>query len=90
LVQNNEFALQLKPDVVFRRLEGGGVLVDLSTNQIFELNDTGARVWELLNESPSPREAAEQLAREFDVDVDVAMRQLRDLIDTLVGEGLLV
>lgn len=89
MVQNNEFALQLKPDVVFRRLEGGGVLVDLTTNQIFELNDTGARVWELLTRNPSLREAADQIALEFDVDVDVAMGQIRDLVDSLAGEGLL-
>jgi hypothetical protein len=89
LVQNNEFALHLKPDVVFRRLAGGGVLVDLTTNQIFELNDTGARVWELLSENPSQRDAADQLAREFDVDVDIAMRQLRDLVEILRDEGLL-
>jgi hypothetical protein len=41
---------ELRPedDVVSRRLEDEVVLVHLRTNRIYKLNETGARLWELL------------------------------------------
>ena len=84
-----ESAPKLKPDVVFRRLSEGGVLVDLATNQIFELNDTGARVWELLNEPDSRATVVERLSDEFDIDADTAADQVQTLLHDLETEGLL-
>ena len=82
-------APKLKPDVVFRRLNEGGVLVDLSTNQIFELNDTAARVWELLNEPSEQESVANRLSGEFDVDPDTAADHVARLLRELESEGLL-
>jgi len=82
-------ARRLKPDVVFRRLDEGGVLVDLATNQIFELNHTATRVWELLGESQAPTSIADQLAAEFDVDIETAAEQIRSLLHDMESEGLL-
>ncbi len=80
---------RLKPDVVFRRLDEGGVLVDLATNQIFELNNTATRVWEMLNEPEPSRTVAERLTDEFDVDPDAAASQVEALLHDLESEGLL-
>jgi len=41
-------SLKPAPEVLARRLPGGAVLVHMRTNRIFELNETGARIWELL------------------------------------------
>jgi len=80
---------RLKPDVVFRRLDDGGVLVDLGTNQIFELNLTAARTWELLAESCVGPALADRLAAEFDVDTNTAAEQVEALLHDLESEGLL-
>jgi hypothetical protein len=82
-------APKLKPDVVFRRLNEGGVLVDLATNQIFELNDTAARIWELLNEPVETAAVASRLCGEFDIDLDLAAEQVARLVHELESEGLL-
>jgi hypothetical protein len=82
-------ALKLKPDVVFRRLDEGGVLVDLTTNQIYELNHTAARIWEILREEDGSPCLLDRLAEEFEVDPDTADREVQTLIDDLRGEGLL-
>ena len=42
--------------VVSSRLGDAGVLVHLRTNQIFELNATGVRIWELIGEGSSVEE----------------------------------
>jgi coenzyme PQQ synthesis protein D (PqqD) len=56
------------PDVVFRRLGERMVLVHLKTNEIFELNETSARFWELIAEDGDVASVEQRLAQEFDVD----------------------
>ena len=70
------------PDVVFKRLENRMVLVHLATNQIFELNHTGARVWELLQNGITGDALIDHLKAEFDVDPET----LRDEVETLLSD----
>ena len=70
------------PDVVFQRVGEDLVLVHLKTNEIFALNPTGARFWELLVQGKSRPEIEETLLLEY----DVPHEQLVQEIDTLVAE----
>ena len=78
------------PDVVARRLEESGVLVNLATNRVFELNDTGMRIWELLVEGVQPPALPDRLAQEFDVTAGQAQVEVRQAVEVLRAEGLLV
>lgn len=42
--------LTLNPDVVSSTLEGGGVLLDLTTKQYFALNGSGLAIWQHLED----------------------------------------
>jgi Coenzyme PQQ synthesis protein D (PqqD) len=75
--------------VVSRRLDDQTVLVNLRTNRIFELNRTGARLWELLGEAPSESQIVERLLAEFEVPQEQLEREVRALIDSLLDEGLI-
>ncbi len=77
------------PDVVFKRLDDRMVLVHLGTNQIFELNDTGARVWELLQEGITGDALLDRLAAEFDVDSKTLQDEINALLSDLHNEGLI-
>ena len=57
-----------KADVVSRRLRDSAVLIDLSTNGIFELNGTGFRIWELLHEGLTTDALVSRLQLEFGVE----------------------
>jgi hypothetical protein len=63
--------------------------VNLQTDQIFELNDTGARIWELIVSGQSVESIPAILAAEFDVDVAVAASETRRLLEALHQAGLL-
>ena len=76
-------------EVVARHLGDGAVLVHLGTNTIFELNRTGARIWDLLADGRSPDAIAGRLVDEFEVDLDVASREVHQLIGRLLAAGLL-
>jgi predicted transcriptional regulator len=65
------------------------VLVHLATNQIFELNDTGARVWELLHEGVAGDALVDRLAAEFEVDSSTVQTEIESLLGELVEAGLM-
>lgn len=75
--------------VVGRRLDDGYVLVNLETQQMFELNSSGARIWELLLEGVSWSELERSLLAEFTGDPSSVRRDARDLLAELVRCGML-
>ena len=78
-----------KRDVVSRRLGDQLVLVNLGDNSIFELNRTGARVWELLQETNAREELVTRLHAEFEVDEAKLSAEVDSLLQALRGRGLL-
>ena len=81
--------LHPSPEVVARRLGDGAVLVHLPSNRIFELNDTGMRVWELVAEGLSEAQIVGRLTDEFAVDRDRCATEVRGCLDHFRREGLL-
>jgi hypothetical protein len=69
------------PEVVTQRVEGDTVLVHLRTNEIYALNSTASRAWDLLATGMNREAVQEELQREFDVPSD----QIRNEIDTLIA-----
>jgi Coenzyme PQQ synthesis protein D (PqqD) len=72
-------------EVVARRMGEAVVLIHLGTNRIYELNATGARIWELLAEGRSVEEIEEALSTEFEagsVDVAAEVERLIELVRT--------
>jgi hypothetical protein len=77
-------------NVIAKRLEGGALLVHMSTNRIFELNETGRRVWELLAQCEDVDSIVERLVEEFEVDQVRAAQELESLLARLQSEGLII
>jgi hypothetical protein len=76
------------PEVVFRRVGSEVVLVHLRTNQIFALNETGARFWELFEQGKTRAEIEAVLRAEFDVADDQLAREIDDLLQALAREDI--
>lgn len=70
------------------RLGDGGVVVNLRTNRVFELNATGMRAWELMGIGHPRREIERLLEGEFDAEPGRVGRELEQLIADLAREGL--
>jgi len=69
-------------DVVAQRLDEVLVVVHLQTNRIHELNRTGARFWELLQDESDVDQIEQRMLDEF----DVSAAELRSEIDKLIAE----
>ena len=76
-------------DVVARRLDDVVVLINLKTNRMFELNSTGARLWELIVAGSKDVEVRETMLREFDVSETELTTAIDSLTSWLVSEGLI-
>ena len=77
------------PDVVAQRVGTDVVLVNLRTNRIYELNRTGARLWELIQEGHDRDQIQQHLLREFDVEEAQLALEI-DAFLTRLGEADLI
>jgi Coenzyme PQQ synthesis protein D (PqqD) len=81
--------ISIEPHVVFRRLGDRMILVQLRTNQIFDLNETSARLWELLSVDGDVAAAETGLTAEYDVDPDQLHDEVERMLAFLTAERLI-
>lgn len=77
-----------REDVVARALGELLVIVNLRTNQIYELNRTGSRIWQLRTGGASVEDTVSTLAREFAVDRATIETGMATLEQDLTAAGL--
>lgn len=77
------------PEVIAKRLDKATVLVHVPTSRVFELNETGTRIWELLGEGLDVDSITRHLIDEFEVEQARAEREVNNLLSRLRAEGLL-
>jgi hypothetical protein len=53
--------IRTRDRVIFRKLEAGGVLLDLDSGEYRQLNSIGALIWSLLESSPTRQELLDRL-----------------------------
>lgn len=80
------------PDVIFRRVSEGAVLLSTKDEVYFGLNEVGARIWELMTPSlPSVDELCAALSKEYeDIDAETIRTDTVDLIEELTQSGMLL
>lgn len=81
--------VRLHPDVVFRVLGDGAVLVNLASNEVMEFNSTGAAIWEHLSRGAAIADVIPQLMETFDVDRTTAERDVDVFLSELTSRGLI-
>ena len=84
-----EQSYQPNPDVVAQRVQDEVVLVNLRTNEIYTLNKTAARAWELIAEGRDRSGVEAGLADEFTVEGADVESELDGLLDQLVEKELI-
>jgi len=76
-------------DIIARRLGASAVLIRMRTSRIYELNETGARIWELLKQHATRESAVDGILAEFQIGRADAEAAVDELIVMLRAEGLL-
>jgi Coenzyme PQQ synthesis protein D (PqqD) len=80
--------IRVASDVVARRLDDEVVLVHLGTNQIYSLNATGGRYWELLEEGLGHEIIVRRMQQEFEVDEMTLEQEIASITADLRHAGL--
>ena len=77
------------PDtVLFRELDGSGILLNLSTESYLSLDDVGTRMWTLFTAEPSIQAAYGILLAEYDVAPEVLRLDVENLLSQMLEHGL--
>ena len=80
----------LAPGVCKERIGDDMVLLDTLAGQYFELNDSGARMVELLDELGTSQAVVAALGQEYEADANLLACELDNLIEQLQSRNLLI
>jgi hypothetical protein len=64
------------------------VLLHLERGHYFTLNETGTAIWDRIGDGAALGELRDALVEQFEVDAETAWRDVVELVDELVAEGL--
>ena len=77
------------PDAVATRADNEIVIVDLKTDQIYSLNRTAARIWELFCADHDRLDVERRMLDEFIVEPEALRDAIDEVIESLTQKGLL-
>ena len=70
-----------------RILAGEAIVLTPMDSKVHSLNETGSRIWELLDDEPTVGEVVAQIYSEFKVSEEQAEADVISFLDQLVGGG---
>lgn len=78
------------PEALVATLADGAVLLNLQTKRYFSLNETGTRIWEMVQQTAGEDAIVEALLEEYEVDETTARSEVRRILDELIDAQLIV
>jgi coenzyme PQQ synthesis protein D (PqqD) len=80
--------LKLRDGLSTADTEYGIALLDEDSGQYWNLNPTGALILRILLAGGTPAHAAEELSKQYTVDIDSASQDVQELVGELRSAGL--
>jgi coenzyme PQQ synthesis protein D (PqqD) len=71
-------------------LSDGAVLLNLQTKRYFSLNETGTRIWEMVQQTADEEAIISTLLGEYEVEETTARSEVRRILDELIDAQLIV
>lgn len=87
---NPESVPNLNPEIVWRILDDGAVIVTPRAGNVRVLNQVGTAIWKLIDGNNSVADIESQLIHTFDVPVDRARNDLQAFIKELEKRDMIV
>jgi len=82
--------LSFAPDVVVQVINDEALILKLQDEEVFSLNETGARVAQLIDEGRSLDAVIDTLTAEYETSREDIEREVNDLVQALMSKGLVV
>ncbi len=77
------------PHVRIKRVDEQYVILDVKTEQLYGLDETGHRIWEYLKTPLTLDDLLDSLESTYDVDTEVLQDDIREFVDDLQRNGLI-
>ena len=71
-----------------RILAGEAIVLTPMNSKIYNLNETGSRIWAWLDDGPTVGELAARMQSEFKVDKEQALADIIAFLEALVARGM--
>ncbi len=81
-------SLEIPDHVLFRDLDGEGVLLNLETGEYFGLNRVGTEIWRSLQTMREVGSIHAKLLNDYEVAPQTVWRDLEELISEMSAKGL--
>jgi len=81
--------IQIGDRVVFEKVGGEAVLLNLVSGKYYGLDEVGTRIWTLLSVSGRLEAVHQALLKEYDVPASKLRKDLLSFVEDLVAHGLL-
>lgn len=72
-----------REDIIWRIVDNEVLLLDTCSGDYFCLNESGAKIWTLLNENKTVAETAQIISDEYNIDFEEAKSDVQELLETL-------
>jgi hypothetical protein len=76
------------PDIIWKDVKGETILLNPVSGKYFGLNKVGCAFWEKIDDKRNLSEIAELLLKDFNVEKERLLKDIGDLIKTLVENHL--
>jgi hypothetical protein len=86
---NPSINVKIDPNVLTEELDGEAVLLNLTNEHYFGLDDIGLRFWQLLEQHGNTADVIQQMKIEYDVAEEILHKDLGKLIVELENASLL-
>lgn len=78
------------PSAISSELDGEAVILDMESGKYHNLDSTGTRIWELLQNKISLNDIVLQLMGEYTVEQEQCTTDVRDFIQQMLDSGLVI
>ena len=85
---NNTSHVSVPSETLINVLGSESVILSLKSERYFGLDEMGTRMWAVLTTAPSLQEAYDILLSEYEVEPGVLRRDLEELLQKFVDQGL--
>lgn len=79
---------ELRSDLVIEAVDDEFLILDLTSNLYFGLNELGRVIWQAIGEGRGFGEVVGQVCENFEVEEAIARRDAAEFIGDLLGRGL--
>ena len=75
--------------VFAQEVDGEMVLLDMESENYFELDEVGTSIWQAMQEKETLKEVFESLLEQYDVEAEVLEKDLSEFVEKLAESGLI-